>query len=130
MTTTATFGVFCPGMLDVLSIGKGDLNLSIDGDHPEDVERARELIGEMLRAGYAIFVDSDDGPVRVHEFNPNRMTYTIRERLPEELAGAAMPALPPGPAAKAAKKAAKRGTRREVPVAGSRATAVGRTAGG
>jgi hypothetical protein len=120
MTETAEFGVFCPGMLEVLSIGKGDLKLTIGGDNPEDTEKARKLIQEMLEKGYAIFVETDKGPTRVKRFNPHRMTYIISE-VPDE------PALEPAKTSKAPKKKAKE---THVPVAGSRATAVGRTAGG
>lgn len=118
-TTDAEFGVFCPGVLEVLSIGRGDLKLSV-GDNPDDREQAQALIEEMLRKGYAIFVETDDGPERVTAFNPRRMTYTIADGPSGEE--------PPAPAAKA-RKATKRRTR-SVPVSGSRATAVGRTAGG
>lgn len=132
----AEFGVFCPGMLDVLSIGHGDVKLTLDTGDPEDVERARQLIEEMMRKGYGIFVDTDDGPTKVHEFNPRRMSYMILETPGNELASAPAPkALAAGPAVRADEvippKRAKRGRKlREVPVAGSRATAVGRTSGG
>lgn len=117
-TKAAEFSVFCPGVLEVLSIGKGDLRLSV-GDNDNDRDQARALIDEMLRKGYSIFVETDNGPERVHEFNPRRMTYVIRDA--------------PGTEAKATpsvKKPRGRPRTREVPVAGSRATAVGRTAGG
>jgi hypothetical protein len=130
-TADAEFSVFCPGVLEVLSIGKGDLKLSVGGDNPEDIEKARALINEMLQKGYAIFVETDDGPERVRQFNPHRMTYLID--LPDAAldSGPAPPLALPAGKAKPVKKAAKRKPRRrEVPVAGSRATAVGRTAGG
>src|SRR3990167_581735 len=111
------FSVFCPGVLDVLSIGKGDLRLTV-GDNGEDREKARELIDEMLRKGYSIFVETDEGPVRVTQFNPKRMTYVIVDA-PE-----------PEPKAKGKAKPAKWGRTREVSVRGSRSTAVGRTAAG
>ena len=119
-TTDAEFGVFCPGILDVLSIGKGDLRLSV-GDSDEDREKARALIAEMLEKGYAIFVETDTGPERVVRFNPARMTYLIQE-VPEPDAEAASAPQP--------RKQKRKGRTRAVPVAGSRATAVGRTAGG
>jgi hypothetical protein len=119
--TDAEFEVFCPGVLEVLSIGKGDLRLSV-GDNDEDRDRARELIEEMLRKGYSIFVETDDGPEKVVAFNPNRMTYIIQDR-PDEVAGEPVQ---PTKASKPKKKTRKR----SVPVRGSRATAVGRTSGG
>jgi len=117
----ATFEVFCPGVLEVLSIGKGDLKLTVDVGHPDDVAKARALIEEMLRKGYAIFVETEAGPVRVQQFNPELMSYVIYE-VPE-----------PSETYEAAKRAPRKprkARKRHVPVAGSRATAVGRTAGG
>lgn len=124
----AEFGVFCPGVLDVLSIGHGDVKLTLDTGDPEDVERARQLIEEMLRKGYSIFVDTDDGPTKVQSFNPKRMSYSIVDTTANALpAPPETKALGPGP--QPAKP--KRGRpKKEIPVAGSRATAVGRTAGG
>jgi len=122
-TTDAEFGVFCPGVLEVLSIGKGDLKLAV-GDSDEDREQARELIREMLRKGYSIYVETDHGPIRVHDFNAYKMTYVIRDIAPAPVEEPAKPTKrrgrPPG----------SRTRRTEVPVAGSRATAVGATAGG
>lgn len=138
--TEAEFGVFCPGFLDVLSIGKGDLRLDVGGS-PEDRERAKEIIGEMLEKGYSIFVETPDGPVRVMGFIAERMVYVIPD-LPNEadrvqrawsehvgMDESGKQEQEPAPAPKPRgrpKKAAKK----EVPVEGSRATAVGRTAGG
>jgi hypothetical protein len=124
-TTDAGFEVFCPGVLEVLSIGRGDLRLSV-GESAEDRDRARDLIEEMLRKGYSIFVETDDGPERVVSFNPHRLTYLIQEG-PDEQAAAPESAAAKAP--KAAKGVRKKRTR-QVPVSGSRATAVGRTAGG
>lgn len=140
-TTEAKIEVVCPGVLEVLSIGKGDLKLTL-GNDPDDVEKAQAVIEEMLRKGYAIFVETDDGPSRVQRFNPKRMTYIIAELAPGNTlpSGPAPPAaLTTGTAVKADEVIApkrrgrppgKRTREREVPVAGSRATAVGRTAGG
>lgn len=113
-TTDAEFGVFCPGVLDVLSIGRGDLRLQV-GDSDEDREKARALISEMLEKGYAIFVETDEGPERVQQFNAEQMTYLIADG--------------PDPTAEKPRRRRK-GVMRAVPVAGSKATAVGRTSGG
>jgi hypothetical protein len=90
------------------------------------------VIEEMLRKGYTIFVETDDGPTRVQSFNPKRMTYTIAD-VPDENALPTGPTPPPalaaGPPNKATKPRKKVG-KKEVPVAGSKATAVGKTAGG
>lgn len=123
----AHIDVFCPGVLiECLSVGKGDLKLS--WSTPAEMEDAKRVIESMLRAGYGIYVETDDGLERVVDFNPKRFTYVIE---PPSLPAGAQPepkALPPGPQKAAPKKRA--GRKREVPVAGSRATAVGRTSGG
>lgn len=111
----AQIEVICPGMLEVLSVGKGDLKLSMDPNNPADVENARKVIEEMLAKGYSIFVETDDGLSRVKRFNPKRMTYVITEFVE----GAAEPAAKP-----------RRTRDRNIPVAGSKAKAIGRTAGG
>lgn len=110
----AEFEVVTPGMLEVLSVGKGDIKISLDPNNPDDVENARRLVEEMIAKGYGIFVETDKGLTRVKKFNAKRMTYVIREWVDEE----ATPSRP------------RRSRDVEVPVAGSRAKAIGRTAGG
>jgi hypothetical protein len=144
MTTTESADIFI--CMDVLSVGKGDLKLTWDRDKPEDLEKARITIEKMLRSGYSIFVETDDGPSRVTEFNPKRMTYTIVEvadgtelpsgpaQPPALAAGAPVvkpdEVIPPGKRKPGRPKGSRNTKKREVAVAGSRATAVGRTAGG
>jgi len=119
-----------PGaLIEVLSISKGDLKITV-GPGRADRERAKKLISDMLRAGYAIFVETDKGPVRVQGFEPDHMAYLVLEK---EEAGAdeqaaQAPEEAPAPNPRRTRKA--RSARREIPVAGSKATAVGRTAGG
>ncbi len=122
MTAVAEFEIVTPGMLEVLSVGKGDLRLTVGGD-ADDTEKAKQLIEEMLRKGYGIFVETDKGLTRVKRFNPKRMSYVITELVEDALPEAPKPKKKPGPT--------KRRTReKEVPVGGSKAVAVGRTAGG
>lgn len=97
--------------LSVLAVGKGDMKMTWS---PGDEEKAAEVIGRMLREGYGIFVETDTGLRRVKKFNAKRMTYVITD-VPSEQATA-----PP--------RSAK--PERHVPLAGSRARAVGATAGG
>lgn len=110
--TTHDLEIVCPGMLagvlDVLSIGKGDLRLTVGGDDPAEIAKAKQVITEMMRAGYGIFVEGDDGVLkRVKRFNAKHMTYVISEL---------------APTGKVVEK--------KVPLAGSKAKAIGRTAGG
>jgi hypothetical protein len=117
MTQTAEFDIGTPGMLEVLSVGKGDLRITV-GSTDDDREKAKDLIQEMFRKGYAVFVEVDGELSRVKRFNPKKFSYVIGE-------------LVDPPQAPAPKGPTNRRTReRDIPVAGSRATAVGRTAGG
>lgn len=118
----AEFTVALQGSLEVLSIGKGDLRITIGGD-ADDTEKARKLITEMLEKGYAIFVETDEGLTRVKRFMPKRMTYVISDF-------GATPELDPVTTAPAPKSRPRGKRTREVPVGGSKAVAVGRTAGG
>jgi len=98
-----------PGwVIDVLSIGRGDMRLSFTGDTPEERGKAEQVIGDMLRAGYSIFVETDSGLRRVKKYNPKRQTYIIVDT--------------PSPTAAQPEK--------ELPAQGTRSRAVGATAGG
>ena len=111
----ANIEVVCPGMLEVLSIGKGDIKLTIDPGKPEDVENARKMIEEMLRKGYGLFVEGPSGRLtRVKKFNAKRMEYVITEVVEHA----------------ETKPVGKRTREKKIPVAGSKAKAIGRTAGG
>jgi len=109
-------------MLEVLSVGKGDLKIAV-GDSNKDRADAQRLIEEMLRKGYTLFVETDDGPLKVTRFLPDAMAYVVVDTPDVTPAAEPQPGTPePGP-----KRQRKP---RTVPVAGSRATAIGRTAGG
>lgn len=93
--------------IDVLSIARGDLRLTF-GDEPEDREKGAATIKQMLEAGYSIFVETPKGLRRVKRYNPKRHEYVIVDT----------------PSPTAAKPA------RRVPARGTRAKAIGATAGG
>lgn len=113
------------GVLDVLSTGHGHMKVTITPGDTAEIEKARRMIEDMLQRGFSIFVETDDGETRrVKKFDSKRMIYYIDPpdtiEAPEPAAAAAPP---PAKRAKAPKYA-------ERPVASSRATAVGRSAGG
>lgn len=89
-----------PG-IDVLNTGYGDLELRFDPSNLEEVERAKQTITDMLRRGYAIFVRLGTQTSRVRKFDVERNVYIIGSTPAEE-----------------------------VPIGQTRATAVGRSAGG
>lgn len=107
------------GQLEVLSVGKGHLRLTVTTTSKKDREEARKTIEDMLRRGYAIFVELEPGkPLeRVKRFDPKRMEYIIAE-MGE-----------PVPAAAGVTSGPKRRPRR-IAAGRAQATVVGRTAGG
>src|SRR5204863_2897802 len=89
-----------PG-LDVLNTGYGDVELRFNPDKPDEVQKAKETITDMLKRGYAIFVLQGQETFRVRKFDVNRNVYIIGSTPAEE-----------------------------VPIAEAKAIAVGRSAGG
>ncbi len=89
-----------PG-IDVLNTGYGDFELRFDPDKPDEVEKAKQTITDMLKRGYAIFVHEGNQTRRVRKFDMDKNVYIIGSTPAEE-----------------------------VPIAETRATAVGRSAGG
>ena len=89
-----------PG-IDILNTGYGDFELRFDPDSPADVEKAKQTITDMLKQGYAIFVMHDGKTKRVRKFDADKNVYIIGSTPAEE-----------------------------VPIAETKATAVGRSAGG
>lgn len=101
------------GLLEVLSVGDGDVKITIDVRDPESEKKAGTMIEDMLYRGYAIYLetaklDKEGRPVlrRLKRFDPKRLEYTLQS-IPGDEA-------PPKP----------------VSVGKVRATAIGRTAGG
>lgn len=89
-----------PG-IDVLNTGYGDFELRFDPDKPDEVQKAKETITDMLKRGYAIFVRHGKEYRRVRKFDADNDVYIIGSTPAEE-----------------------------VPIAATRAMAVGRSAGG
>lgn len=90
--------------LSVLNVGAGDLHIDFDKDDPEDVEKAKGIIEDMLKRGYTILVVQGSGWRKVDGFDPKRGSYLVRDAK----AGS-----------KAQKKQAKRNARKEKPAEGT-----------
>lgn len=113
------------GSLDVLNIGAGDLKFRFDRNDPEEVKKAKKVIGDMLRRGYMLFVEVDGKHKRVRKFDHDHDEYILEE--PDIEAVEADESTPSAPV-----KSTRGGSRagRRLPLRSTNATAVGPTAGG
>lgn len=102
--------MMAPGMVAILNCAAGDTKISFDPAKPEDAERARDIVVDMLRRGYAVMVKEGDAWMRVEAFDPEKSEYLVGEKS--------------RPRTRRAK------FRRRVPAASARAVSVGPTAGG
>ncbi len=89
------------GGIDILNTGYGDFELRFDENKPDEVQKAKETITDMLKRGYAIFVHQGEETRRVRKFDPDKNVYIIGSTPAEE-----------------------------IPVIQAKATAIGRSAGG
>lgn len=107
--------------LAVLTVGAGDTKLSFDPSKPAEVARAKTIVEDMLKRGFAILVEvgvKDGRPLyqRAVSFDPATCEYLV-VGTPEESEAVADP------------KPRKKYTRR-FPAATTGAVAVARSAGG
>lgn len=114
-----------PGEIGILNVGAGDTKLSFDKAKPAEVKRARAVVTDMLRRGFAILVEvgeKDGKPLyqRAESFDPKTDEYII-VGAPEDDAEIQKPP---------AKRTKGRPPRRRVAAADTRAVAVARSAGG
>lgn len=73
--------VFGAGHLDVLAIGRGHLRLTVPEGDALEREKAGRIVEDMLRRGYAIFVETEGGTERVRAFDPERFVYLIDDTM-------------------------------------------------
>lgn len=66
------------GQMAILSVGRGDMKINFNSDDPEDVERARVIVQDMLQRGYMIFIEVDGEQIRVKDFDPKTDEYIIK----------------------------------------------------
>lgn len=115
------------GTLDILNVGAGDVTITFDKSNPAEAIRAKRIIKDMLRRGYALLVKMEDGSYqRAKSFDENTAEYIIAD-LSEpdddyEPQLNAAESLPP--------KKQGRPPNRRVKMENATATAVGRSAGG
>lgn len=120
--------------LDVLNVGEGDMKFTFDTDDPQEVARAESVVTDMLRRGYALFVEVEGKLHRIRDFNPKTACYVIATGPGVVAAPTDEPVPQPEPPSAEAEPVApkKRGRpkKAEVPMKGAKVTSVPRTAGG
>lgn len=71
------------GEMAILNVGEGDLKLSFDPANPMEQIQAGKTVTDMLRRGYALFVEvgqTDEGQpkyARVYQFDEEKREYII-----------------------------------------------------
>lgn len=127
MRSAITLTAGLSGIINVLNVSDGDTELRFDQENPDDVERAKKIVQDMLRRGFALFVDTPIGPMRVLEFDPDTCRYMIYDD-PEF---AAVDQIAAGELVDLPVSTRRRGRpRRSVSATKAKATAIGRSAGG
>ena len=121
-----------PGEIGILNVGAGDTKLVFDPTKPEESAHAARVVKDMIRRGFAIFVqvgENDRGPIyqRAHDFDENTHEYIIAGTPADmEDSNDEKPASPPR-----RRRESKKAAPRRVPAsAGTSAVAVARVAGG
>jgi|ERR1041385_4537736 hypothetical protein len=106
------------GQLDVLNCGEGHLEIKFNERDVIETERAKRIIQDMLKRGYALFIHGKDNAlIRVKKFVPKSGCYIIADG----------PTIPPE--AIPTSESQERGVR-SVKMGKCKATVVGRSAGG
>lgn len=123
--------------LGILNVGAGDTKISFDPTKPEELERSKRIVTDMLRRGFVILIqvgetelDGRKEPtyVRVKEFRAETCEYIIADDQPEKPHGEASEDQRSDTAARP--RGRPRGSTRAVHASAARGVAVGRTAGG
>lgn len=145
------------GTLGILNVGAGDTKLSFDKSNPAERIRAARIVKDMLRRGYALLIEIDDGKggkthQRALDFDENACEYIIADFDPVtaqrvdalEVAGGKDITIEIEPRSTATEEVGapvvaekpieaprgRRGRRKRVAAEGVRGVAVSRTAGG
>ncbi len=67
------------GQLEILNVGEGDVKITFDTNDCADAIRAKRIITDMLRRGYALLVEVDGKFQRALEFDDARGEYIIAD---------------------------------------------------
>lgn len=119
------------GELSVLNCSAGDIRIKLDKDNPIDILRAKRMIVDMLRRGYLLAIEGEDGKLQpVHSFDENAGEYIILEAA--LYSGGDEPPAEEEQVDQTAEPKLQKGkpTKKRVPMDKAKATAVPMTAGG
>lgn len=68
------------GQVGILNVGAGDTKLTFDPNNPAETIRARRVVKDMLRRGYALLVRLEDGKyTRALDFDEKTGEYIIAD---------------------------------------------------
>ena len=112
--------------VEVLKAADGHLTIQV-GKDPAEHAQAKKVVEDMLKRGYALFVELEDGTTRrVKSFNAADEEYIVMD-VPEN---EETPAPDDGPKVTLKKTQAGRKKSKQVPMRKARATGLAPTAGG
>lgn len=72
------------GELAILNCTDGDTRISFNSNDPDEVERARAVVEDMLRRGYCISVVVGDKMERAVDFDPSKDEYIVEKSTPKQ----------------------------------------------
>ena len=128
------------GLLSVLNVGAGDIEIRFDRASDADVAKAKRIISDMLVRGYTLLVKDGDTLAKATGFDPEKELYFVRDA-----EGTTDAPAPPGMESTEATDAASnipgevtppkrrgrpKGSRKGIPMRTAQATGIGPTAGG
>ena len=68
------------GKLEILNVSEGDIKIVFDKNNPAETIRAKRYIKDMLRRGYALLIELEDGThTRALDFDENKECYIIAD---------------------------------------------------
>lgn len=77
MTMTMT-----KGEVSILNVATGDTKISFDPSKPDDVERAKAIVMDMLRRGYVLAVNVEGTMMRARSFDATKCEYIVMDDAP------------------------------------------------
>jgi hypothetical protein len=67
------------GTLEILNVGTGGITIALTGPDAIEAERFRRMVTDMLRRGYALFVERDKAFIPVKAFDPEALSYLVSD---------------------------------------------------